>query len=320
MSIAMSRKVEGLEAGAKRRAKAPKGSPNKTGPKPKAAAGVVQGGDGGAAPTHNPSPHHRDNALVCLTNRDLLDRDARAFHAFAQDACVPTQDPDDTAHLHRRRFPGAHPGGAGAPGELVFLTNGQVRQIKPHPAPVPRRYHPSQMTSRGVGFDSMYDLAYRVGMALQDQGVELGWRPVVSGRSAAEHDRARALAGLNRDQSRDRLRPRLREDDEADEQRAIRRETTALLRAQRLGDGEGYARALERVTALDKIAAAAAVTDSHDAAHERLVACGVNPSDQPPKWGGDMASCEGCGQRTPTLISDGMTLCSVCAEREYQAS
>jgi hypothetical protein len=239
MSATMSRKVDGLEAGAKRRAgarakaktngaKGAKGAKGGAGPK---GGGATKGGDGGAAPVHDPSPHHRDNALVCLTNRDLLARDAGAFDAFARDACLPTRDPDDTAHLHRVRYVG------GAPGECVFLSNHEVHTRKLRTSP--RRYHPSQMTSRGVGFDSMYDRAYRVGVALQDQGVELGWRPVVSGRSAAEHDRALALAGLDRDAARNTLRPRHRLGGETADERTLESRASAILRRAGLDeDGE----------------------------------------------------------------------------------
>lgn len=220
MSATMSRKVDGLELGAKRR-RVTAGAKKTAKGKAKSATTPARGGDGGVAPKPPPRPHARDNGLVHLTGREIGDPDARS--AF-ESLCAPTADPSDVAHLHRVKYIG---GGPGDP--TILKPPEQIRAQKLRTTP--RRYHPSQMTSRGVGFDSMFDRAFRIGLELQDAGIEMGWRPLGSEGSPAEQDRARVLRGLGYEEARTVLRPRLSVRGITNEEQALERAGSEMIRA-----------------------------------------------------------------------------------------
>jgi hypothetical protein len=86
--------------------------------------------------------HEHDNALVVLTGA-------------ARSTCVPTPDKCDRAHVL------TNPGGMLYRGDRVQTA-------------IPRHYHPSQITSRGMPFDSMYDEWARLVSKYADAGINLG--------------------------------------------------------------------------------------------------------------------------------------------------
>ena len=169
--------------------------------------GPTRGGDGGVyrAP---PEPRHwRDNGKIVLTG------------AADDGTLVSTIDPDDLAHLVRQRLCADH--GPMTPFNSRLADPDMVRLAD---TATPRRYHRSQVTSRGMPYDSMYDHAAAVAARLQrDLGIDLGWRtcyprcPRVVVAAATTADRARLFAGLTARQTRDLVTPKTR-------QRCTRRE------------------------------------------------------------------------------------------------
>lgn len=131
---------------------------------------------------------------------------------------VPTRDPFDMAHGVRDGFGMLVPAAIRREGHIVL--NRLVRHARP------RRYHPSQMTSSGVGVDSMFDAWWESVKRLAYAGV----------LTTAHADHARALeaaessarsAGIR---LRDILHQRTRQD-LTPEETAAEREASRILRA-----------------------------------------------------------------------------------------
>lgn len=117
-----------------------------------------------------------DNARVVLTGANAVD-------------CIPTPDKCDRAHSVRD--------GAGwlVPGYLVKNAT-------------PRRYHPSQLTSRGVPFDSSFDPWHKLQRKYRAAGINLGGGAMrFVGASSDERYRLAAELGGAR-ALRDRLHQR----------------------------------------------------------------------------------------------------------------
>lgn len=186
-----------------------------------------RGGDGGVyrAP---PTPRHwNDNGRVCLTGASIAGSARAGFEA----ACVPTIDPADVAHLVRRRLRDDH--GPMNTENSILAEPDIVARGGP---PAPRRYHPSQVTSRGMPYDSMYDAAAATAQRLQrDLGIDLGWRTgyprsprhAVTAMDACE--RKRLFAGLSDAQVKAVVRPPTYQRRTRAE-RALSDRATALLR------------------------------------------------------------------------------------------
>lgn len=191
----------------------------------------MKGGDGGA---YRPPPeprHWRDNGKVVLTGESIAGAGWAAFGA----SLVETIDPADRAHLVRRRLYADH--GPMTPANSALADPALLRARFGGRMPgVPRRYHPSQVTSRGMPYDSMFDGAAATAARLQTAlGIDLGWRtryprPGREVYAAGELDRAGWLAGLDADEARRRVQRRCKVRMTRDEVR-LEREANAILRA-----------------------------------------------------------------------------------------
>jgi hypothetical protein len=105
-----------------------------------------------------------------------------------------------------------------------------------HKPTKPRRYHPSQVTSRGMPYDSMFDTAAQTAARLQQAlGIDLGWRtryPRAEAVVYSEGELARAgwLAGMGANEARQRVQRRCRSGMTPEEMR-LEREANRLLGA-----------------------------------------------------------------------------------------
>lgn len=157
----------------------------------------TKGGDGGVAVPRRRGPHWTDNGKVVLTGEQI----PRAHRAAFEAGLVRTTDPCDRAHLHREPL-------ANIPRQLDeawVLAEPGLLESRFGAGKLPgqlRRYHRSQMTSRGVAYDSMFDGAAATAARLQGElDIDLGWRtqfprPERRQYAPTEVQRARALAGL----------------------------------------------------------------------------------------------------------------------------
>ena len=185
--------------------------------------------------------HWNDNGRVYLTGLDLnthgpVQLRAEAFKAFL-DSLVATADPLDRAHTHRRKIFEDAPEAIDE--SFVLLDHQQIdhpldkngrRTGKPKKT-TRRRYHPSQLTSSGVAFDSMYDAAFDIARTFQAVGINLGWEVLREGdASRAEHDRNSVVKGLSRDGFRSVLAPRIRDMEMDEGERKLQAEASAMLR------------------------------------------------------------------------------------------
>lgn len=116
-------------------------------------------GPGSPRSPHGPYAHSADNASVVLTGADPA-------------SCSPTADPYDRAHLtYRKDSDGVRmlvPAGVTGPRNSSLPRPGLLA--------TPRLYHPSQMASSGVGFDSSFDDWAARAIRLQAQGIPMGVR------------------------------------------------------------------------------------------------------------------------------------------------
>ena len=150
------------------------------------------------------SKHWNDNGRVYLTGLDLnTTMDAESFGAFLA-SLIETADPLDRAHTHRRLVDEKalrHVQESWvfkSPMEIDHPLNKNGRRTGKPLKTTRRRYHPSQLTSRGAAFDSMYDAVHEIASRFQSVGVNLGWVTTKSGEySAGETDRAKVLAGID---------------------------------------------------------------------------------------------------------------------------
>lgn len=191
----------------------------------------TRGGDGGVYRAPAEPKHFRDNGRVVLTGESIAADDRPAFVA----ALVDTIDPADRAHTERARLYADH--GPCTPYNSELADPATLRaRYHGHAWGHPRRYHPSQVTSRGMPYDSMFDDAAATAARLQGMlGIDLGWRTGFpgmgpgsgrggggSGRGggggrggdggqigANAHDREQMFAGMEPAQVRDLVRPRL---------------------------------------------------------------------------------------------------------------
>lgn len=187
-----------------------------------------RGGDGGVYRAPPTPKHWKDNARVVLTDAEPA-------------ACVPSPDPADTAHLVRVRVGYDH-----GPATTINSRLADPAQILARFGDDAerhcrrRRYHPSQVTSRGMPFDSMFDAAAALGARLQaDLNIDLGWRtayPRGTKTPVTADERARVFAGMDRAAVRDMVRPRTRQK-RTDQERALEAEASALIRGGRVGGG-----------------------------------------------------------------------------------
>lgn len=171
----------------------------------------TKGGDGGAFVPRRMPAHWEDNGRVVLTGDAIGGADRAGFEA----GLVETRDPCDRAHLWREQL-------AGVPRELpesMVLADHDMLRSRFHGRALPgepRRYHASQVTSRGMPYDSMFDDAALTAARLQaDLGIDLGWRtgfPRAQKRvyAGCEIERARALAGMEGKQARRMLERKVR--------------------------------------------------------------------------------------------------------------
>ena len=154
-------------------------------------------------------PHWNDNNLVYLTGLDLnTTMPAEDFGVFLA-SLIETADPSDRAHTHRRLVDEGMPKADESswvllsPVEIDHPIGKNKRRTGKPKKTTRRRYHPSQLTSRGVAFDSMYDRVFAIAKDLQSSGVSLGWTVGREGDfSNAEQDRAKVLAGMNAREAR----------------------------------------------------------------------------------------------------------------------
>lgn len=193
---------------------------------------VTKGGDGGVY-REPPEPRHwRDNGRVVLTGDGIRGEALIGFVA----GLAETIDPADRAHLIRQKYIKDHspmtPHNSRLADPAVIET-----RYGSHPPGRLRRYHRSQMTSRGMPYDSMFDGAAQTAAALQIAlGIDLGWRtsypkpPKAEVVGANEYDRERMFRGLRSDQIRDLIRPRVGQRMTAAE-RKLEREASDMLRA-----------------------------------------------------------------------------------------
>jgi hypothetical protein len=149
---------------------------------------------------------------VVLTG-DGIGRDA--FEGFLA-VLVETIDPADRAHLVRQRLYKDH--GPFTPHNSMLAEPGVIMARYDRPPGRLRRYHPSQVTSRGMPYDSMFDGAALTATRLQHTlNIDLGWRtcfprsPKTEQIGANEYDRERMFRGLKSEQIRDIIRPRTRQ-------------------------------------------------------------------------------------------------------------
>lgn len=154
------------------------------------------------------------NDRVWLTGMDInTTMSAEDFAAFVG-SLVETADERDRAHKCRRLIEEGMPRHLGE--SFVLLSHDEldhlIRKSSKKPKVTRRRYHPSQLTSRGVAFDSMYDNAFRIAQEMHNEGVNLGWGVRrIGSPSGAEHDRAQVLAGMSRDEARALLNGKITE-------------------------------------------------------------------------------------------------------------
>lgn len=186
-------------------------------------AAVLKGGDGGTYVKRKRGRFWKANSRVYLTGLDITD--AEPLMRFL-DALVETADPADRAHSKRRLIVPGLPPQADDSWTLVPLCELARRGLR-LPGRL-RRYHPSQLTSRGVAFDSMYDHVAQVTAFYRSQGIELGMRTMHAKHSRSEHDRAVALSGLNVNEARAMIQQRTDQEMTASE-RSLENQATELL-------------------------------------------------------------------------------------------
>lgn len=196
-------------------------------------------------PRLKPGPHWDDNDLVYLTGLDMnLEMDAAAFGAFIG-SLVETADPMDRAHKNRRLIPGllAH-----FEESWVLLSHGEIDHPKfrkqRRSSVTRRRYHPSQLTSRGVSFDSMYDSVHAIAKGIQFAGINLGWN-MTSESYDSQGDRAKVLAGLTRDQARQILTPQMK-DKMSEDEAQLSAEATRLIEEHEQAEAEAELEKLKK--------------------------------------------------------------------------
>jgi hypothetical protein len=206
---------------AKNKARAKSKNPGKRrGNKP---AAVHKGGDGGTYVKRKRKRFWKANGQVYVTGLDI--RDGEALGAFLA-SLVETKDKCDRAHNKKRLIVPGLPEQSDDSWTLVPLC-----ELTGRPGPLPgrlRRYHPSQMTSRGVAFDSMYDHVALVTMYYRAQGIELGMRTMHGRHARSEHDRAIALSGLSVHEARAMTQQRTDQELTAEE-RSLEDQATELI-------------------------------------------------------------------------------------------
>lgn len=190
----------------------------------------TKGGDGGAYVPRVRPRHWDDNGKVVLTGEQIAGSQREGFVA----SLVTTSDPSDRAHLERDPV-------AGVPRELdeawVLADPGLLRS-RYHGRTLPgelRRYHPSQVTSRGIAYDSMFDGAALTAAYLQRElGIDLGWRtgfprPHRIEYAESELARARVFAGDPSEHGARRLVERRMKTRMTREEAELEREANRLL-------------------------------------------------------------------------------------------
>lgn len=173
-----------------------------------------RGGDGGTPPVHlrrRRGPLGPSNTDRILTGRSIRSRDA--FEA----SLVPTRDVHDRAHA------------VTAPGKDGQRRLVSARALPSHQAR-PRLYHPSQMSSRGVAYDSVPDETYEREKWLRDEGVELHR---VRTSVVVEY----AIEMFGADAVRSMLRPRTKIGGMTPAEVELEREASRLLQASGNGGG-----------------------------------------------------------------------------------
>lgn len=199
-----------------------------------------RGGTGGVAPRVNRGPDWAANARIVLTGASIggSGRAAREARAMFLASCEETSDPHDRAH-NRKKLVGHDPSQNAS---WMLAELGEIDLPGREPVSRPRRYHRSQMVGTPgaqVSIDSMFDAAAGRARVLEGAGVEMGWHtdfprarstPLASRRA---QEMAVYFAGRSRDEVRNRLHPRLRQ--EMSEQECAAQEAgTRMLRANRV--------------------------------------------------------------------------------------
>lgn len=145
--------------------------------------------------------HSEDNGrvvLTCIVRREEMR------------ACVPTPDPHDRAHL-------------------AMDATGYLLPAFDVPSARPRRYPQSQLTSRGVPFDSAYDDWAKNAKELTVAGINvgLGATRFIGASADAREALAKSMGGAR--QLRDRLEPQTTQSDMTAQELALERRASAML-------------------------------------------------------------------------------------------